>query len=162
MNETNGCYGVEISIRGPGKLKAKWFAAVVRTGRKTMKNITAALAVLAGALALASTNVSAQSAPKSGVTITGTVTCSKYVNSTPYQKGMTQTEAIHMCISQGYSYVIVSGKNVYRLQGDSKQLAKLAGDKVTVVGYFNTDEPKGPEYAYQGTVQGVTITPSAD
>ena len=130
-----------------------------------MKKITVSLAVLAGVLALASTAATAQAGsqtPAKGVTITGTVTCSKYVNSKPDRKGFTQAEAIRMCASQGYAYVIVSGKSVYRLQGDHNQIAKLAGDKVTVVGYFNTDEVKGSEYAYQGTVEGVTITPTAE
>ena len=37
------------------------------------------------------------------VNITGTVTCSKYVNSKPDRKGFTYAEAIHLCASQGYA-----------------------------------------------------------
>ncbi len=87
-----------------------------------------------------------------GVNITGTVTCTKYVNSKPDRKGFTAAEAIRLCASQGYAYVIVSGKNVYPLEGDKTQMAKLAGEKVTVTGHVITDRPEGATEAYQGTV----------
>jgi len=120
--------------------------------------------VLAGLLALAPLAVAdsaPQAAPKD-VSITGTVTCSKYVNSKPDRKGFTAAEAIRLCASQGYAYVIVSGKNVYSLEGNKNQLAKLAGEKVTVTGHVNTDLPAGATYAYQGTVSATTIVPSAN
>jgi len=120
--------------------------------------------VLAGVLVLAPM-VAAQSssnAASKDVRITGTVTCSKYVNSKPDRKGFTAAEAIRLCASQGYAYVIVSGKNVYPLQGDKNQMAKLAGEKVTVTGHVLTDQPEGATYAYQGTVQATTIVPSAN
>ena len=87
------------------------------------------LIVLAGVLAFApmvAAKATSKARPKD-VTVTGTVTCSKYVYSKPDRKGFTAAEAIRMCISQGYDYVIVSGKNVYPLEGDRKELAKLAG-----------------------------------
>jgi hypothetical protein len=122
------------------------------------------LMIIAGVLALAPI-VAAQSSLKTAlndVTITGTVTCSKYAYSKPDRKGFTAAEAIRMCASQGYPYVIVSGKNVYPLQGDKNQMAKLAGEKVTVTGHVNTDRPAGETYAYHETVEATTIVPSAN
>ena len=120
--------------------------------------------VCAGVLALAPM-VAAQSSSQAAsrdVTITGTVTCSKYIYSKPDRKGFTATEAIRLCASQGYAYVIVSGKNVYPLEGDKNQMAKLAGEKVTVTGHVNTDQPEGVTYAYHDTVQATTIVPSTN
>jgi hypothetical protein len=133
---------------------------------KIMTKITGriSLIVLAGVLALAPM-IAAQSSPQAAskdVTVTGTVTCSKYIYSKPERKGFTAAEAIRLCASQGYSYVIVSGKNVYPLDGDKNQLAKLAGEKVTVSGHVDTDRPAGATYAYQGTIQPTTIVPSAN
>jgi len=119
---------------------------------------------LATVLALAPI-VAAQSsyqAASKEVNITGTVTCSKYVNSKPERKGFTAAEAIRLCASQGYAYVIVSGKNVYPLEGDKTQMAKLAGEKVTITGHILTDRPEGATEAYQGTVAATTIVPSAN
>ena len=120
--------------------------------------------VCAGVLALApmlAAQSSSQAASKD-VSITGTVTCSKYVYSKPDRKGFTPAEAIRLCASQGYAYVIVSGRNVYPLAGDKNQMAKLAGEKVTVTGHVNTDQPEGVTYAYHDTVQATTIVPSTN
>jgi hypothetical protein len=120
--------------------------------------------VCASVLALAPM-VAAQSSSQAAsrdVTITGTVTCSKYIYSKPDRKGFTAAEAIRLCASQGYAYVIVSGKNVYPLEGDKNQMAKLAGEKVTVTGHVNTDQPEGVTYAYHDTVQATTIAPSTN
>ena len=118
----------------------------------------------AGVLALApmvAAQSSSQAASKD-VTITGIVTCSKYIYSKPDRKGFTPAEAIRLCASQGYAYVVVSGKNVYPLEGDKNQLAKLAGEKVTVTGHVNTDQPANESYAYHDTVQLTTIVPSTN
>jgi len=120
--------------------------------------------VCAGVFALAPI-VAAQSSSQAAsrdVTITGTVTCSKYIYSKPDRKGFTAAEAIRLCASQGYAYVIVSGKNVSPLEGDKNQMAKLAGEKVTVTGHVNTDQPEGVTYAYHDTVQATTIVPSTN
>jgi hypothetical protein len=94
------------------------------------------------------------------VNLTGRVSCSKFGTSIPYQKGFTQSEAIHQCISQGYSYTLVVGKQIYPLAGDSKQLAKLAGDKVTVAGRLNTERPedKDVQSVFNGTLEATTVT----
>lgn len=91
------------------------------------------------------------------VTITGTVTCSKYIYSKPERKGFTTAEAIRMCASQGYSYVIVSGRNVYPLEGDRNKLAKLAGEKVTVTGHVDTDQEARGNYTYHETVDTTSV-----
>jgi hypothetical protein len=122
------------------------------------------LIVLVGVLALApmvAAQSSSQAASKD-VTITGTVTCAKYVYSKPDRKGFTPAEAIRLCASQGYAYVIVAGKDVYPLEGNKNQLAKLAGEKVTVTGHVITDRPESAAYAYHGTVQATTIVHSAN
>jgi hypothetical protein len=56
----------------------------------------------------------------------------------------------------------VSGKNVYPLEGDKNQMAKLAGEKVTVVGHVITDLPQGATEAYQGTVAATSIVPASN
>ena len=122
--------------------------------------------VLAGVLAFAPM-VAAQATSKArpkDVTVTGTVTCSKYVYSEPECKGFIAAEAIHLCASQGYSYVIVAGKDVYDIfmaEGYKNELAKLAGEKVTVTGHADTDRPVAAAYAYQGPFETTTIVPSA-
>jgi hypothetical protein len=128
-----------------------------------MIKMTVSFIVLAGVLALApmiAAQSSSQAASKD-VTITGTVTCAKYVYSKPDRKGFPVAEAIRMCASQGYAYVIVSGKNVYPLEGDKNQMAKLAGEKVTVTGHTITDRPAGATYAYQATGEATPLGPSA-
>ncbi len=96
------------------------------------------------------------------VNLTGRVSCSKFGAAVPYQKGFTQSMAIQQCISQGYSYVLVVGKQVYPLVGDSKQLAKMAGTNVTVAGRLNTEKPAGTEAAFNGTLEATTIKPSSN
>jgi hypothetical protein len=155
----------------PGVERGKQFATPSKWGEKprgeTMINKTVcgiSFVALAGVLALAPM-IAAQSsyqAASKNVTITGTVTCSKYVNSRPERKGFTGAEAIRLCASQGYPYVIVSGKNVYPLEGDKTQMAKLAGEKVTVTGHVDTDRPERATEAYQGTVAASTIVPATN
>ena len=70
--------------------------------------------------------------------------------------------AIQQCISQGYTYVLVVGKQVYPLVGDSKQLANVAGDTVTVAGRLNAAKPVGAESAFNGTLEATAIKSSAN
>jgi hypothetical protein len=62
----------------------------------------------------------------------------------------------------GYSYVIVSGKNAYPLEGDRNKLAKLAGEKVTVTGHVDTDQPSNAKYTFHDTVAATTVVPSTN
>jgi hypothetical protein len=104
---------------------------------------------------------SARAAAKS-VSVTGTVSCSKFAGLAVQQKAFTVAETIHMCISQGYSYTLVAGKEVYPLQGDKKQLWAMAGETVTVTGNLNPDRPKGAAYAMMDTIETTTIVPAKD
>lgn len=94
------------------------------------------------------------------VTITGQVSCSKFEGPVIPRKGFTVAETIHLCISQGYSYTIVSGKNVYPLIGDKNQLAKLAGETVTVSGHLNPDMAPGATYAQMAPVAADSVVPA--
>jgi hypothetical protein len=104
---------------------------------------------------------SSQAAPKT-VSVTGTVSCSRFAGAVIPRKGFTVAETIRLCINQGGDYTLVSGKNIYPLQGDKKQLWAMAGEKVTVTGNVVTDRPEGLNYAYQAPVQATTIVPSAN
>jgi hypothetical protein len=132
---------------------------------KTMKKMIdcrISLILIASVFALAPVAGAQSKASSKDVTITGTVTCAKYAFSKPDRKGFTPAEAIRMCASQGYAYVIVVGKDVYPLKGDKNQMAKLAGEKVTVTGYVDADQPAGVTYAYHETVSATSIVPSTN
>jgi hypothetical protein len=119
-------------------------------------------AVLASPLSALATTTG-QSAAKSEantVTITGTVSCSKFTGPVVPRKGFSVAETIRLCVSQGYEYTVVSGKNIYPLTGDKNTLAKLAGETVTVIGHLNPDQPTGASYALKGTVEATTVAPT--
>lgn len=103
----------------------------------------------------------ASQARPADVTITGTVTCSKYVYSGPNRKGFTAAEAIRMCISQGYSWVIVSGRDIYPLEGDYGKLAKLAGEKVTITGHVDTERSVNRNFVYHDVIDTTAVAPSS-
>ena len=132
-----------------------------------MNNMTirkVSLGLLASVLAMApmvAAQSSSKAAPK-GISITGTVSCSRFAGAVTQRKAFTVAESIHLCISQGGDYTLVDGKKIYPLQGDKKQLWALAGDKVTVIGDVVTDRPEGLSYAYQAPVQATTIVPAAN
>jgi len=134
-----------------------------RKGETMINKLTVSFIVLAGVLALAPrvTGQASSQAPPEEVTITGIVTCSKYVYSKPDRKGFTPAEAIRLCASQGYSYVIISGRNVYPLEGDKNKLAKLAGEKVTITGHVDTDQPTNAKYSFHDAIATTTVAPAA-
>jgi hypothetical protein len=121
------------------------------------------LAAVASVLALASA-AGAQSAmhTPNHITITGTVTCSKYVYSKPDRKGFSPAEATRLCVSQGYEYVLVSGRSVYTLQGNKDELAKLAAGKATIAGRVDTDRPTGAVVAVKDTVDVTEVAPASN
>jgi hypothetical protein len=127
------------------------------------------VAIYAGLFAILATpftvlaTAASQSATKTdgnAITITGQVSCSKFTGPVIPRKGFTVAETIRLCISQGYSYTIVAGKNVYPLVGDKNQLAKLAGETVTVNGHLNSDKPTGAAYAFKGEVEADAVLPA--
>jgi hypothetical protein len=96
------------------------------------------------------------------VKITGTLSCSMFARTKPYRKGFTTAEAVHLCISQGYGYVIVSGRNIYPIDGDKKQLWKLSGETVSIIGHVDEDKPKDTAFVYNDKVQATTIAPASN
>lgn len=127
-----------------------------RMGEMSMAVFAIFLAVLAAMAAQSPSSV-----VPGDVILTGTVSCSKFGASRPSQKGFSQAEAIHMCISQGYNYVLVVGKRVYPLEGDSKRFAELVGEKVTIAGRLNPEKPVEKESFYNGTLQAASIAASS-
>ena len=111
-------------------------------------------------VALTATAGQSSRSDTSAVTITGQVSCSKFVGPVIPRKGFTVAETIRLCISQGFSYTIVSGKKIYPLVGDKNQLAKLAGETVTVTGHVNPDMSVGATYALMDPVEADTVIPS--
>ena len=77
------------------------------------------------------------------VNLTGQVSCSRFGRGSvsarkEYERFL---ETIQVC-AQRYDYTLVSGKQIYRLTGDTNLLAKMSGKTVTLEGRF-----------YQGTTK---------
>ncbi len=69
-----------------------------------------------------------------GVTLTGTVSCSKCQGIQPLHKGYTRWTWALQSISEGDDIVFVVGDDVYKLQGDKDQILKFMERKATVTG----------------------------
>jgi hypothetical protein len=141
---------------------SKW---KLNTKEPTMNRVSIfrSLFVLLGTICFVLPVAAGQSSARTAaapVTITGQVSCSKFVGPVIPRKGFTVAETIHLCISQGYTYTIVAGKNIYPLVGDKNQLAKLAGETVTVSGHLNPDRSIGATYALMDTVEADTVAPT--
>lgn len=93
------------------------------------------LAVLAAVLALCSMfAVSASARPVSQhVTMTGYISCTTCLLPNTC-KAQTRLSCVQWWVNQGASYVLVVGDSHYRLSGADKELAKSAGDTVTITG----------------------------
>jgi hypothetical protein len=123
-----------------------------------------ALIVLAGVLALGP-KVAAQSsvqAEANAVSITGKVSCSRFGRgSVTARKGMSVAQTIQYCAnSWGGSYTLVSGNRIYRLTGDTKQLAKMSGQTVAVAGRMVPESTDTATYALMGTVAVSEVVPT--
>jgi hypothetical protein len=97
--------------------------------------------VVAGVLALCSMFASGASAQpvSQHVTLTGYVSCTTCLLPNAC-KAQTRLSCVQWWVNQGASYVLVVGDSHYRLSGADKQLAKAAGDTVTVTGDLNGTE----------------------
>jgi hypothetical protein len=120
--------------------------------------------LLAGVLTLAPM-ISAQSSEQTGanaVNVTGRVSCSRFGRgSVTARKGMSVTQTIWYCANfQGGQYTLVSGNRIYALSGDPKQLAKIAGQSVTVAGHMVPESADTAAVAYMGTVAVTEVVPS--
>jgi hypothetical protein len=69
---------------------------------------------------------------------TGVVTDSM-CGATHMAKGKTPAECTRMCVKDGMKYALAAEKKVYTLEGHEAELAKLAGQKVTVKGTLKGD-----------------------
>lgn len=71
-------------------------------------------------------------------TLTGTVSDSM-CGAHHMVKDKSPAECTRMCVKQGQKYALVVGQKVYTLQGHEDDLAKLAGERVTVKGTVSGD-----------------------
>ena len=69
---------------------------------------------------------------------TGVVTDSM-CGATHMAKDKTPAECTQMCVKDGMKYALAADKKLYTLEGHEAELAKLAGQKVTVTGTINGD-----------------------
>ena len=70
--------------------------------------------------------------------LTGVVTDSM-CGVTHMAKDKTPAQCTQMCVKDGMKYALAAEKKIYTLEGHEAQLAKLAGQKVTVKGTLNGD-----------------------
>jgi Mg-chelatase subunit ChlD len=67
-------------------------------------------------------------------TISGLLTDSHCGARHPMSSGKSTAECVKACVRKGNAYMLVDGEHRYILQGNQEQLAKLAGQRVTVTG----------------------------
>ena len=101
-------------------------------GEAKMKTKTKLTAVLALALAGAFAAVGQQQS------FAGVVTDSM-CGATHMAKDKTPAQCTQMCVKDGMKYALAAEKKVYTLEGHEAELAKLAGQKVTVKGILKGD-----------------------
>jgi hypothetical protein len=70
--------------------------------------------------------------------LTGVVTDSM-CGATHMAKDKTPAECTEMCVKDGMKYALATEKKIYTLEGHESELAKLAGQKVTVKGTLKGD-----------------------
>jgi hypothetical protein len=114
------------------------------------------------AVPAAETAQSSTPAENNGVSITGTVSCAKFGRGTVTpRKGMSVAQTIQYCVVFQHSdYILVAGKQIFRLSGDRNQLAKLSGETVTVAGHMLPTPTDVETYALMGTVAVSNIAPT--
>jgi|SRR5579864_3296108 len=101
-------------------------------GEAKMKSKTKLTASLTLALAGAFAVVAQQQS------LTGVVTDSM-CGATHMAKDKTPAQCTQMCVKDGMKYALAAEKKVYTLEGHEADLAKLAGQKVTVKGILKGD-----------------------
>ena len=97
-----------------------------------MKNGVKFIAVMSLAFAAAIPALAQQQ------TFTGTVTDSM-CGTSHMAKDKTPAECTRMCVKDGMKYALAADKKLYTLEGREAELAKLAGQKVTVKGTLKGD-----------------------
>ena len=124
------------------------------------------LIVFAGVLMLAPM-LAAQSTEQAGansINVKGRVSCSRLGRgSVTARKGMSVAQTIWYCANfQGGQYTLVSGNRIYALSGDPKQLAKMAGQSVTVAGHMVPESTDTAAVAFMGTVAVTEVVPTKE
>ena len=71
-------------------------------------------------------------------TLTGTLTDSM-CGTTHMAKDKSPAECTRMCVKDGMKYALAHDKKLYILAGHEAELAKLAGEKVTITGTISGD-----------------------
>src|ERR1700733_9072052 len=101
-----------------------------------------------------------------GVTITGRVSCSRFgTGSVTAHKGMSVAQTINFCANtnlQGGVYTLVAGNRIYRLIGDSKELAKMSGQTVEVAGRMVPESTDNSAVAMMDAVAVTTVVSHKD
>jgi hypothetical protein len=150
--------------------RRKLFVVLIREEKNNKGAVMKKVAIYAGlfavlaspfpALATTAAQSSAQ-AKENSVSITGKVSCSKFgIGSITARKAMSIAQTIQYCVNfQGGVYTLVSGKQIYRLTGDSNLLAKMSGQTVAVAGQVSPEEP-ATSYALMGNLQATSIAPA--
>jgi hypothetical protein len=133
---------------------------------KSIMNVRVPLILLAGVLAFAPM-MAAQSSVQAGsdtVNVTGRVSCSRFGRgSVTARKGMSVSQTIAYCANfQGGQYTLVAGNRIYALSGEAKQLAKMAGQTVTVAGKMVPEQTDNNTVALMGTVAVTEVVPTKD
>lgn len=120
-------------------------------------------ASICAVLPSAASQSSAQ-ADTNAVSITGKVSCSRFGRgSVTARKGMSVAQTIQYCANfQGGGYTLVSGNRIYRLTGDTKQLAKMSGQTVAVAGRMVPEPTNTSSVALMGTVSVTEVVPTKD
>lgn len=102
-----------------------------------MKNRLPHLAILGAALMIFGTlAIQAQTPTAKSTTLTGVVSdamCGAHHT----MQGETDAQCTRLCVKAGSAYALVVGDKVYTLRGDSPDLDKYAGQKVTLKGHVN-------------------------
>ena len=97
-----------------------------------MKNGAKFIAAISLALVAAITAFARQQ------TLKGTLTDSM-CGASHMAKDKTPAECTRMCVKDGMKYALAADKKLYTLEGREAELAKLAGQKVTVKGTLKAD-----------------------
>jgi len=92
--------------------------------------------VAVAVLALCATFGAVAGAVTQHVTLNGWISCTTCLLPNTC-KAQTRLSCVQTWVSQGAAYVLVVGNAHYVLSGDEKELAKAAGDEVTVTGDLN-------------------------
>jgi hypothetical protein len=112
----------------------------------------------------AAASQSAVKADTNAVSITGKVSCSKFGRgSVTARKGMSVAQTIQYCANfQGGDYTLVSGNRIYKLTGDTKELAKMSGQTVAVAGRIVPETTDTSSVALMGTVSVTEVVPTKE